>query len=533
MALRFHLLQFVRRQANNVAALADRWATSLQPNDSEFAPVGEVYLPVPYPVPSIEADGQIIPLTNQDGELQAGLLSYGLDKSRSIIDHLRQEELYGTGLSEGGAISAQVGDAVAGLTPAILTGLKLGQLYQVIGPASVVQGLAQGTMQMVPSHIGGALGVVTRQGASQFVGQARFAQMTATSVVAPLMVYQAVHMIVGTQQINAINRRLANIERTLERIVQRQNAKDLGEVIAAASTLRDILQEHQHSGHFNAQMRDRLSHCERDLRAHLERLKLLKSQFHTKLAAAQAKSTSRDRGVQLATLIKEEGEQFGQDTHLLIALCGAVMQLEQGLMAIALEHHPESLPYRQKQMRLQMVECQETLRGMVNLSEVQGEIRSCLEEMNWWQENLFDRSGAAVLKEASSSPMNFPEHTSSLTSEGGIGSMLVWMDPQKGLRVRALSGDEPSNLTLPKPIEAAHVETSKKHEDALSDPEEQHQLVAIAPSHSLREDEVYWLPVMGSRTEIQVRILKKISPGRWKGQRVDNLKTIGIVVGNQ
>jgi len=58
------------------------------------------------------------------------------------------------------------------------------------------------------------------------------------------MVYQAVHMIVGTQQTNAINRRLASVEQTLERIVQRTNARELGEVIAAASTLRDILEGH-------------------------------------------------------------------------------------------------------------------------------------------------------------------------------------------------------------------------------------------------------------------------------------------------
>lgn len=520
MAIRYSILMVIRRGASWIAFKADLWAQALV---SARGLTGSVTRENPRLAPAQRADisngpYELIPLTNREGQIEAGLLSYGLDESSQIIERLRQEELHGTGMERGSLVNRQVGDTLAGLTPMVMTGLRSGQLYQVIGPPSVVQGLANGTMQMVPSKIGGSLGAVT-QGSSQFAGQARFLQVSSTSVVAPLMIYQAVHMIVGTQQINEINRRLASIDRTLEKMLQRQNAKDLGEVIAAASTLRDILEEHQHSGHFNAQMRDRLSHCERDLRAHLERLKLLQAQFHSKVEAARARSRGRDRSVQLATLIKQEGDQFGQDTRLLIALCGAVMQLEQGLTAIALEHHPESLPHRQKQMKRQMEHCKEALKDMVNLSEVQVEIRVCLEKMNWWQCQVFDRNAASTLKQANGMKLETPPTASQALPEGNSGGMLVWMDEEKGIQVRALNPE-------PAVVSEEHPQVTWSEEW----PEPKH--LALAPSSSLRVGETYRLPITDLDSEVPIRILRKTGHGEWIGMRMDtpDIEHIEILV---
>ena len=513
MSLRSRLLQLVRRGASMPGKPDESTSASLQPTQP-LAGMGDQLGCSTDGISLREAVEKIIPLTNKVGDLQAGLFSYSIEQSKQIIERLRQEELYGTGSVETGMLSPQIGDAVSGLSPIVLAGLRAGQLYQVIGPASVVEGFKQGTMRMVEANSGGLLGIVTQQGASQFVGQARFTQMSATSVVAPLMVYQAVHMVVGTQQINQINRRLAGIERTLERIVQRQNAKDLGEVIAASSTLRDILQEHQHSGRFNSQMRDRLSHCERDLRAHLERMKLLKSQFHGKLKAAQSKLNNRDRAIQLAILIKEEGEQFGQDIRLLIALSGAVMQLEQGLMAIALEHHPESIQYRQKQIQLHMESCQDTLRDMINLSEVQGQIRVCLDEMNWWQKILLDRSGASALQQATNLQLgDFAQPSGSLNTASS-GSMLVWMDPSKGIQVRAIAaGEDNQNDEITEASFAGWPEP---------------KYVALAPSTSLRVGEIYRLNMLNpsstegwAKRDVPIRILQKTGDRKWIGTRMD------------
>lgn len=514
MALRFHLLQFVRRLASRIAGIAEHWAFHLDPSRSlpPRARRSDISLAAAETSPTQIDEAkpyELIPLLNDAGEVQAGAFAYGLEESMQMIEFLRTESLYGSGTAASQSVSGVVGDFAAKLTPSLAAAVQTGQLMRIVGPASVVDGLAKGTMTMMQSG-GNNLGGVLVQGSSKIVGQARFSP--AAGVLAPLVVYQAIHAIVGTQQLNEINRRLANIEQTLSRIVQRQNAKDIGEVIAAALTLQDILAEHAHTGHFNAQMQDRISHCERDLRAHLERLKILKANFHDKINQARQRAQKREKPLELAGLIKEEGDQFGQDTRLLVALCAAVIQLEQGLMLIALEHHPESLAYRQKQMVAQVNQCRETLADMLDLSEIKSEIKLCLDDMNWWQRNLFDRSAAHLLKQASELPLDatlvksLPEHQG--------GGMLIWKDHERGIQVRAVA--------------AAQLETSGERSDG--DPEEwpEPAYIALAPSTSLRVGETYKLDIHNSssleewsKRDVPIRILKGTGVGEWVGMRMD------------
>jgi hypothetical protein len=334
MALRFHFFNALRRWAAAIMALAERWAQRFEPGRAlPASPAGAADISA---TGSAAEDGtyQLIPLTNDADEIQAGAFTYGVQESKQMIDFLHNEKVYGSGAASGQSVSAAVGDFAAKLTPSLTTAIQAGQLMRIVGPPSVVEGLAKGTMTLMQSQ-GKSLGGVLVNGSTKIAHQARF--VPAAPIVAPLLIYQAVHAIVGTQQLNEINRSLANIERTLSIMVQRQNAKDLGEVIAAASTLQDILGEYAHSGHFNAQMQDRISHCERDLRAHLERLKILKENFHDKIKQARQSAKRHARSLELAVIIKEEGDQFAQDVRLLVALSAAVIQLEQGLMLVPIQ----------------------------------------------------------------------------------------------------------------------------------------------------------------------------------------------------
>jgi hypothetical protein len=268
-------------------------------------------------------------------------------------------------------------------------------------------------------------------------------------------------------------------------------------------------------------MQDRISHCERDLRAHLERLKILKANFHDKIQQARNKAKKRDKALELAVLVKEEGEQFGQDVRLLVALCGAVIQLEQGLMLIALEHHPESLAYREKQLKEQMKRCRETLADMLDLSEVKAEIQGCLDEMNWWQQNLFDRNAAQALKQAAGMPIGELSVDASKEKIGPAGGgMLVWRDPEQGIQVRAIAaaGPESHALNLLEPEEEW--------------PDAKH--LAMAPSSSLHVGEIYRLPITDLDVEVPIRILKKRGRGEWIGMRMDtpDIEHVQILVDN-
>lgn len=487
MAIRYYILKTLHKVADRIANKSKSAAIKLTPPQKSTNLISSH---------EQEYEQEMTIIKDDNGNIQAGLISYDIEQSSFLIKALEEEELHGANITGTYSISSQVGDAVFGMMPSSLAMLNSGRLMQIIGPPEVIKGLADGTMSMVKAKSGGFLGAIQKSGSSKFIHQARFAPVG--SVVAPLMIYQVVHVIVGTKQLNDINRRLANIERVLDRIVERQNAKDIGEVIAATSILRDIFQEHQHTGTFNSQMCARLSLCERDLKAHLERLKLLKAQFHGKVQAARQKASSRDRSIELATLIKEQGPQFGQDIRLLVVLCNAVIQLEQGLMAIALEHHPESVSYRKKQLDSRIKECQEVFKDLVNIREIQDEIQCCLNDMNWWQKNLLDRNRYKVLGEASQLEIDAPvkeKDTPSLQS----GGLILWKGKDNTIRVKAL----PSSL------------------------EKQTDLISDAPTHQAKTDhklkvgEIYDLFIQDINKSVPVRIVKQVGNDSYLGTRND------------
>jgi hypothetical protein len=509
MALRFHFFNALRRLAAAITRRAERWAQRFEPSKA-LAPSPAETAEITATESAAEDDiYELIPLVNDAGEVQAGAFTHGIRESQEMIELMRKEKIYGSGTTSAQSVSSAVGDFAAKLTPTLATAIQAGQVMRIVGPPSVVEGLAKGTMTLMQSG-GNNLGGVLVNGSTKIAHQARFVPVA--PIVAPLLVYQAVHAIVGTQQLNEINRRLARIEGTLSRMVQRQNAKDLGEVIAAASTLQDILEEHAHTGHFNAQMQDRISHCERDLRAHLERLKILKENFHDKIKQARMSARRRNQALELAVIIKDEGDQFGQDVRLLVALSGAVIQLEQGLMLIALEHHPESLAYREKQLKEQIKRCSETLADMVDLSEVKTEIKSCLDSMNWWQKNLLDRSGASILREASNLRLDNSFVQPSSPQENSGGGMLIWMDDEKKVQVRALSPadvEQPFSPAIPR----------SQPENKRGWPPVQYRV--NTPSSSIVIGETYRLIEPSINDIIPVKVLDQKDETLWLGVRSD------------
>ena len=168
MALRFHVLQFIRRLASKVAGIAERWASRLEPSRSlapqpERSVVSSDAVGVSPSSSDEEKPYELIPLLNDAGEVQAGAFAYGLEESRQMIEFLRTESVYGSGSVGSQSVSGVVGDFAAKLTPSLAAGVQTGQLMRILGPASVVDGLAKGTMTLMQSG-GNNLGGVLAQG---------------------------------------------------------------------------------------------------------------------------------------------------------------------------------------------------------------------------------------------------------------------------------------------------------------------------------------------------------------------------------
>jgi len=149
---------------------------------------------------------------------------------------------------------------------------------------------------------------------------------------------------------------------------------------------------------------------------------------------------------------------------------------------------------------------------MLDLSEIKSEIKLCLDDMNWWQRNLFDRNAAHLLKQASELPLDATPVKSLPEHQGG--GMLIWKDNERGIQVRAVA--------------AAQLETTGESSDG--DPEEwpEPAYIALAPSTSLRVGETYKLDIHNSspleewsKGDVPIRILKCTGVGEWVGMRMD------------
>lgn len=78
-------------------------------------------------------------------ELSAGIFVVGLETALQggrVIEFLRTESVYGSGTAGSQSVSGVVGDFAAKLTPSLAAAVQTGQLMRIVGPASVVDGLA-------------------------------------------------------------------------------------------------------------------------------------------------------------------------------------------------------------------------------------------------------------------------------------------------------------------------------------------------------------------------------------------------------
>ena len=114
-------------------------------------------------------------------------------------------------------------------------------------------------------------------GSGKIVAQAPFIPISGAlmPVAAPLLAYQAISTIMIIQQFETINKKLANIEKTLNRILHRTEATYIGEIISASNRLNSIETEYSITNCFSQDMIIRLALVESTINTVFERYKFL------------------------------------------------------------------------------------------------------------------------------------------------------------------------------------------------------------------------------------------------------------------
>ncbi|MBD2036574.1 hypothetical protein H6F76_16300 [Leptolyngbya sp. FACHB-321] len=433
-------------------------------------------------------------LQNQEGQSVGALLQYSPIQSQALIDHFRSLSLHSSKPWHQGQLSSAIVDQLGATSSLVATGLQAGQLMRVIGPPELVAGLANGAYKMVQTATG-SIGTVSATG-GKFVGQLRFAQASTLPILAPVLAFQVLHMIVGTQQLNQINQRLANMERTLQALHIRQEAQILGEIHYAINVLDDILEERVQTGVFTADASNRLALVEKSILSILERNRLLVESFREK--AKQAKSRNGKKGARnAAELLKSDGSQAIHDMQCLVGLIAADLKLEQALILLAMQNNPADVARRQERISSKMQSHQQAIANLPSIEEIKRHAQVCLQSMKWWEKIIdFGQTSGEVQNPELLKLQDVKPQFAAL--QPSLKGYVFWKD-EEGTHVFAMSGDD-----LQIQPTGANGKAQKALEAKIKD--------YISPGKSYR------LLLPESDISVRVSVEREVEPGLWFGR---------------
>lgn len=341
------------------------------------------------------AAGEWTIMKGPDGARDAVIVRYSAEESQRILTRLTTSELAKGSVPHEGNLSATIVDHLTKAAPFVAAGMQVGQVFKVVGTPALVEGLANGSMALM-STAGGSLGTVVSSSTGQIAGQLRFAQASVAPVMAPLLAIQVFQALAGTVQLNRINARLDTMQRSLERIVLRQEAEVLGKANHALRVLEDILQERRTTGTFSQDMLTRLAHVEETIGSIVERNAILVGVLEQKICKLKG-ARGKDGLAQVNSFVSEEHEQATHDMRLLIAAMKADCRIAEARIYYALEQAPADVERRLENARTKATEYRNIMASLPLLGELQQHARDCIEELSWWERNVTARG---VVKEA-------------------------------------------------------------------------------------------------------------------------------------
>lgn len=377
-------------------------------------------------------------LEDSQGNLAGALLTYSPQQSQYLIEHFKNLQLHSSEPWHQGKLNPVVVDHLSASSALVSSGLQAGQLFRVVGPPDLISKVASGTHQMIQTSTG-ALGTISNS-KGRIVGQLRFATgKAALPVLAPIVAYQILHAIVGTQQLNQINQRLAKIEHTLQELHIRQEAAIIGEVHYAINVLDDILASRMNTGIFSLGDINRLAHAERTIVSILERNRLLVERFRDK--ASSIRQQSGKKGARSAAeLLASDGPQAIFDMQCLVGLVAADLKLEQALLLLAMQDNPEDVGRRQERIRTKMQNHHAAIKNLPSVYEVEDYAQACLDAMGFW-EKLFD-FGQTHRAVQSSKKLNLRDIQPQIdTPQASLSGYLFWQD-KEGIHAFSMAGED-------------------------------------------------------------------------------------------
>lgn len=364
-----------------------------------------------------------IPLLTENGE-ERGVILIHDDETRDIL--VREFTLQSTTDSapHDGIISSYFADQLGAAAGIINTALQSRQLLQVVGSPQILEGIKNGTLTIMHSA-GQMTGTVVKTGSHRIAGQLRFAKSGISGIVAPIAIWQLINAVAGVAHLRRINEKLEALQRGIERLTIRLQAKTYGKLISAVATLEEISNQCSITGTFSNDMTIKLALAERDIRSSLAEQRLLVQRFDDISKQILQEARGKEGVLKCNQILKEESSEFLMDAKLLTAASRASVLASEAWIRHDLEHNPRHVSMRLRDLEREINTINSTVSPLKILQELQEHAVNCLEEMNWFNRNIFNRE---LNNDIASTSFQENSDCESIYQSTETPSVLIWKD---------------------------------------------------------------------------------------------------------
>ena len=312
-------------------------------------------------------------MTVEDRELAVIDLGSVISRDvRSLID--KNMLTHGEPFRSGGVLGASC-LPILGTGSAAASSLFAGNVFLATAKPATLMAMKGGVGSAVVAYPGG-----------QIIAQAPFiaASTAILPVVLPVMFFMTVSSMMLSVRFDRLQSSLDKLAGMIKETLKREVAEDYGEVLSAIARLQDISSEFDESRRFTDEMKIRLALVERDLGA--------AHQKYDVLTGGSLSSTAEATALELAPI----------DQHL-YALSGvASIYVDRQRLRLGLQDNPDDLGRSVGALNEKVRSTRDGFRRLLEdnpLVEYQKELRSAVDDMGWWERNVFERGRRQSLEE--------------------------------------------------------------------------------------------------------------------------------------
>jgi len=308
---------------------------------------------------------------NKSENSKIHLLSFHGDIRDQIIDYLDKQFLTeGKHIEDGGILSSKTMLSLIGGGGLAISSHSSSCLYMATANSKNLMKIGNGFGSAILKN-------------GRIVGHAPFIPVSNVllPVVTPLMAFQVVSTISILDNFKLINEKLDHIQKSIDRIIKRNEATFIGEVISAVNRIKDIENRLSVSKEFTNDMLVRLAILEDRINSIFERYYYL------------YENQNIDYEEEISKKISVEDLNFKKmDAYMLLVTSILDIKIDQLRLKLAIQENPAYIKQASKKFidkiehYCQLWQC--IKEDSVGVRKLHNNIKNAIDHMNWWQKHM-------------------------------------------------------------------------------------------------------------------------------------------------